>query len=44
MEQPISAILIVNTIANIAGAAVADAQAHALFGDVALIWFSLALI
>ena len=42
MEQPISAILVVNTIANTAGAAVAGAQAHVLFGDAALIWFSLA--
>ncbi len=42
MEQPISAILIVNTIANTAGAAVAGAQAHVLFGDAALIGFSLA--
>ena len=42
MEQPISAILIVNTVANTAGAAVAGAQAHVLFGDAALIWFSLA--
>ena len=41
MEQPISAILIVNTVANTAGAAVAGAQAHVLFGDAALIWFSL---
>jgi CBS domain containing-hemolysin-like protein len=42
MERPISAILIVNTVANTAGAAVAGAQAHVLFGDGALIWFSLA--
>jgi CBS domain containing-hemolysin-like protein len=42
MEQPISAILIINTVANTAGAAVAGAQARVLFGEVALIWFSLA--
>ena len=36
MEQPISAILIVNTIANTAGAAVAGAQARVLFGEMAL--------
>lgn len=42
MEKPISAILIVNTIANTAGAAVAGAQARVLFGEMALVWFSLA--
>jgi CBS domain containing-hemolysin-like protein len=42
MERPISAILIVNTVANTAGAAVAGAQARILFGEMALIWFSLA--
>lgn len=41
MEQPISAILIVNTVANTAGAAVAGAQAQLLYGEAALIWFSL---
>lgn len=40
MERPIAAILIVNTAANTAGAAVAGAQASALFGPEALIWFS----
>lgn len=40
MERPIAAILIVNTAANTAGAAVAGAQASALFGQEALIWFS----
>lgn len=40
MEQPISAILIVNTVANTAGAAVAGAQARMLFGEVSLVWFS----
>lgn len=33
MERPISAILIINTAANTAGAAVAGAQAAKLFGD-----------
>lgn len=42
MERPISAILIVNTVANTAGAAVAGAQARALFGPQALVWFSIA--
>ncbi len=41
MERPISAILIVNTAANTAGAAVAGAQARLLFGDASLLWFSL---
>ena len=40
MEQPISAILIVNTAANTAGAAVAGAQARVLFGESSLLWFS----
>lgn len=42
MVRPISAILIVNTVANTAGAAIAGAQARILFGEAALIWFSLA--
>ncbi|MEE8526408.1 MAG: hemolysin family protein [Thermoanaerobaculia bacterium] len=42
MERPITAILIVNTVANTAGASVAGAQARALWGDTALIWFSAA--
>ena len=41
MERPISAILIVNTAANTAGAAVAGAQARILFGESSLLWFSL---
>lgn len=41
MERPISAILIVNTVANTAGAAVAGAQARILFGESSLLWFSL---
>lgn len=40
MERPISAILIVNTVANTAGAAIAGAQARDLFGENAFIWFS----
>lgn len=40
MERPISTILIVNTVANTAGAAVAGAQAEALLGSDSLIWFS----
>jgi len=39
MEKPITAILILNTIANTAGAAVAGGQARELFGEGALIWF-----
>jgi CBS domain containing-hemolysin-like protein len=42
MERPISAILIVNTIANTAGAAVAGAQALHVFGESAIFWFPLA--
>jgi len=41
MERPISAILIINTVAHTAGAAVAGAQAQALFGEGAVFWFSL---
>ena len=40
MDQPIAAILVVNTVANTAGAAVAGAQASALFGGSSLLWFS----
>lgn len=40
MEQPISAILIVNTTAHTAGAAVAGAQAQQVFGEGSLFWFS----
>ena len=43
MERPITAILIVNTTANTAGAAIAGAQEQDLFGDeVARLWFPLA--
>ncbi len=41
MELPIAAILIINTAANTAGAAVAGAQARLLFGEGSLVWFSL---
>jgi len=42
IEQPITAILTLNTIANTIGAAVAGAAAVAVFGQESLIWFSLA--
>ncbi|MEM9552701.1 MAG: hemolysin family protein [Acidobacteriota bacterium] len=41
MERPITAILIVNTVANTAGASIAGAQARLLFGESALFVFSL---
>lgn len=41
MERPISAILIVNTAANTAGAAVAGSQARVLFGEASMLWFAL---
>jgi CBS domain containing-hemolysin-like protein len=41
MGRPITAILILNTFANTAGAAIAGAQARLLFGDRFLIWFSI---
>jgi len=40
IEQPITAILTLNTIANTMGAAVAGAAAAAVFGESNLIWFS----
>jgi CBS domain containing-hemolysin-like protein len=40
MDRPITAILIVNTAANTAGASVAGAQATELFGGNAFLWFS----
>jgi len=40
--RPITAILIMNTVANTAGAVVAGAQARLVFGESALIWFSAA--
>lgn len=42
MERPIAAILIVNTVANTAGAAIAGAQAEELFGSAFILWFSAA--
>ncbi len=42
MERPITAILILNTAANTAGASVAGAQARQLLGEAALFWFSAA--
>ncbi len=41
IDQPITAILTLNTIANTIGAAVAGAAAVAVFGGESLIWFSL---
>lgn len=41
IEQPITAILTLNTIAHTIGASVAGASAAALFGPNGLIWFSL---
>ena len=40
MERPISAILIINTVANTAGAALAGAQAEAVLGQSFILWFS----
>lgn len=41
MERPITAILVVNTIANTAGAAVAGAQATTVWGPSAFVGFSI---
>ncbi len=41
IEQPITAILALNTIANTIGATVAGAAAGALFGKEGLLWFSI---
>jgi len=41
IEQPITAILTLNTIANTFGAAVAGAAAANVFGETRLIWFSM---
>jgi CBS domain containing-hemolysin-like protein len=38
--RPITAILILNTVANTAGAVVAGAQARFIFGASAVVWFS----
>lgn len=40
MERPIAAILIVNTAANTAGAAIAGAHAELQLGDEWVVWFS----
>ena len=40
IQQPITAILTLNTIANTMGAAVAGASAAVVFGEENLIWFS----
>ncbi|MBI5559485.1 MAG: HlyC/CorC family transporter [Deltaproteobacteria bacterium] len=40
IQQPITAILTLNTIANTMGAAIAGASAAAVFGDKYLSWFS----
>ncbi len=40
IDEPITAILTLNTIANTVGAAVAGASAAKLFGDENVIWFS----
>lgn len=42
MERPISAVLILNTAANTAGSALAGHQVESLFGESAIIWFTLA--
>lgn len=41
IDEPITAILTLNTIANTFGAAVSGAAASAVFGDHNLIWFSI---
>ncbi len=41
IEQPITAILTLNTIANTIGASVAGAAAVAVFGSGSLVWFSI---
>ena len=41
VDQPITAILTLNTIAHTIGAAVAGASAAAIFGEQNLIWFSI---
>ena len=38
---PITAILVLNTVSNTAGAVLVGAQARALFGNGILIWFSI---
>ena len=41
IQQPITAILTLNTIANTMGAAVAGASAAVVFGEENLVWFSI---
>ena len=41
IQQPITAILTLNTIANTTGAAVAGASAAVVFGEENLVWFSI---
>src|SRR5262245_56472802 len=43
MERPISAILILSTIANTAGAAIAGYKVQDLFGELGLAWFTFTL-
>ena len=43
MDYPISAILIFDTVLGVGGAAIAGAQAHAIFGPDFVIWFSIGL-
>jgi CBS domain containing-hemolysin-like protein len=40
MGPPITGILILNTLANTAGASIAGAQARFLFGEAAIFWFA----
>ena len=44
MERPITTILIVNTVANTAGATVAGAQAREVFGDQSVLGFSAVMV
>lgn len=41
VDEPITAILTLNTVANTAGAAVAGAAAATVFGEDSMLWFSL---
>jgi CBS domain containing-hemolysin-like protein len=43
IDRPIVAILILNTFANTAGAAIAGAQASLLWGEEFLVWFTLGI-
>jgi len=42
IERPITAILVINTAAHTAGAAVAGAQAREVLGEASVVWFSAA--